>query len=152
MKIMKRFAAAAVVALTLGVGSATAFAAQYTTPADAVAGITGREVQSVVNERVSTGKTYGTIASEAGLLDEFKDAVYEIKKERVQELVADGSITQADADEILTIIKERQAICDGTGNGGDGLGIGRGRKTGGGNGAGRSGMGNRLNGGSCPYR
>lgn len=160
MKIMKKLVVTVVAVLTLAVGSVTAFAAtQYATPADVVAGLTGREVQSVIDERVQTGKTYGTIASEAGVLEAFKDAVYEIKEDRVQELVADGSITQADADEILAIIQERQAACDGTGNGGAGLGlgIGGGRGAGRGNGAGRGagggrGMGYGLRDGSCLYR
>lgn len=141
MKTMKKMSAAAVAALTLTVGSAAAFAATpYATPADAVAGLTGGNVQSVIDERVKTGKTYGTMASEAGVLNEFKSAVFEMKEDRVQELVAEGSITQAAADKILKNIKERQAVCDGTGNGGAGLGLGLGNGNGVGNGSG-SGIG-----------
>ncbi len=154
MKTMRKFLASVVAVVTLAAGSVTAFAAtQYAAPADAIAGLTGSKVQSVIDEKMQTGKTYGTIASEAGVLDEFKNAVYEIKEDRVQELVANGSITQADADEILAIIKERQAVCDGIGNGGAGLGlgIGGGRGAGRGNDGGR-GMGNGLRDGSCLYR
>lgn len=146
MRIMKKLVVAIVAMLTLATWSITASAAtQYATPADAVAALTGRDVQSVIDERVQTGKTYGIIANEAGVLDKFKDAVYEVKEARLQELVADGSITQNEANEILALIKDRQAVCDGTGNGGAGLGLGIGSGCGqeNGNGTGQgSGNGN----------
>lgn len=152
------------VIMTLGM-TVTGFAAAYSTPAEAAAGVTGRSIEEVVSQR-QDGQTYGTIANEAGKLEEFKEAVLEIKEERLQELVKDGSITQSDADEILAVIKERQAICDGTGNSGAGLGLGlgggygmgAGRGNGGGQGIGRGNGGSprgmgvggmRLQDGSC---
>ena len=47
--------------------SVTAFAVSaYSSPAEAVAGLTGQAVESVVAERAETGKSYGAIASENG--------------------------------------------------------------------------------------
>lgn len=144
------------VAMVLGM-AVTSFAATYDTPADIVAGITGKSIDSVVALRQG-GKTYGTIAAEAGKLDEFKQAALQLKEERLEQLVENGSITQDDADEMLALIKEQQAICNGTGNAGGGRGLGLGTRSGtgigagyghhgGGRGMGTGGM--RLQDGSC---
>ena len=114
-KLGKIFAVSAIV-LAIGASSASVFAASiYKTPAEAVAGITGRTVASVTTERVETGKTYGTIASEAGKLDAYKVEILEMKKDLLKAQVAAGTITQAKADEIIKALEDNQAICDGTG-------------------------------------
>lgn len=147
MKSMKRYAAAIIAAvLILVAGSVTAFAAsQYATPAEAVAGLSGREVQSVIDERAQTGKTYGTIAKEAGLLDKFKAEMLEIKKGTLAERVAAGTMTQEQADAVIARIEENQANCDGTGTGlgrnGTGLGAASGFGKGNGQGRGQNGTG-----------
>lgn len=135
--------------------SVTAFAATYDTPAEACAGITGKTLEEVVAQRLE-GATYGSIAIDAGKLEEFKAAMLELKEDRLDQLVTDGTISQADADEILDLIQERQALCDGTGAGqggcGLGLGLGMGRGQGVGQGAGRGagrGQGLGLRDGSC---
>lgn len=129
---------------TIGV---TAFAAStYQTPAEAVAGLTERTVQEVVDVRTETGKTYGTIAKEAGKLEEFKKEVLEVKKDRYAQLVADGKMTQAQADAAIAAIEENQATCDGTGGGSCGMRNGSGFGRGNGNG---SGFGRGLRDGSC---
>ncbi len=112
MKTKKLFLISAAV---LAATSLTAFAAAYATPAEAVAALTGRTVDSVVEERTETNKTYGEIAAEAGVLDSYQDEMLELKKERLDELVADGTITQARADEILAALEAAQDTCDGTG-------------------------------------
>ena len=48
--------------------AATAMAAEYQTPADTAAEVTGRSVEDVARERFETGKTYGAIAAEDGRL------------------------------------------------------------------------------------
>lgn len=125
--------------LTIGATSLTAFAAsKYNTPAEAAAGLTGKTVESVIEEKTETGKTYGTIAKEAGKLTEFKNEILEMKKDILDEKVKNGIITQERADEIITALKENQANCDGTGSarvgqkmgagfGGNGGGMGRGQ-------------------------
>lgn len=153
---MKKLIIAGIAVLTLVAGSVTAFAAsQYSTPAEAVAGLSRREVQSVIDERAQTSKTYGTMASEAGVLDEFKVEMLEIKKDTVAARVADGTMTQEQADAIIARIEENQSSCDGTGAkcGRNGMGLGAGVGFGQGNGQGRRqngrGMGNGLCDGSC---
>lgn len=119
-------------------------ASQYATPAEAVAGLTGREVQSVIDERVETGKTYGTIAAEAGVLDEFKAETLEMKKDQLAQRVEAGTMTQEQADAIIAQLEANQATCDGTGTAaigrnagaGFGMGGGQGRGAGGGRGMG----------------
>lgn len=149
MKTMKRYAAAGIVAVfILAAGSVTAFAAStYSTPAEAVAALAGREVQSVVNERTETSKTYGNIANEAGILDEFKEEMLEVRSEKIAARVADGTLTQEQADVILERLEANQANCNGNGVGagaGCGMGAGFGKACVSERGQGGCGMGNGL--------
>jgi hypothetical protein len=140
MKTMKKLVIAGFAVLTVAAGSVTAFAAsQYATPAEAVAGLSGREVQSVTDERTQSGKTYGAIANEAGVLDKFKAEMLEMKKDTVAARVAAGTMTQEEADAIIARIEENQANCDGTGTGyrRNGAGCGAGAGFGQGSGQGR---------------
>ncbi|MFT5873134.1 MAG: hypothetical protein ACI8WT_002076 [Clostridium sp.] len=125
------------------------------TPADITSGLTGKTVEEVTTQRASA-KTYGTIASEAGKLDEFKTESLKQKKVVLDQRVTDGDLTQAAADEIYNSIAENQVTCDGTGSAGigkmsgagfgQGNGQGRGRGQGMGNG---SGQGNGAGFGTC---
>lgn len=87
--------------------------------ADITVGLTGKTVEQVEVERAS-GKTYGTIANEAGKLDEFKTESLKQKKVVLDQRVKDGNLTQAAADEIYNSIVTSQATCDGTGSAGCG--------------------------------
>ena len=156
MKTIRKFVMVGIVVLLLVIGTVTAFAAsQYETPAEAVAGLTGREVQSVIDERTETDKSYGTIANEAGVLDEFKSEALEIKKEKLADRVTNGTMTQEQSDAILEGIETNQANCDGTGTGhrmngtGSGTGAKFGQGSSQGHGQGGRGMGNGLRNGSC---
>lgn len=91
-------------------------ATNYENPADAVSAITGRSLESVVAEKRETGKTFGEIAKDANALNEFKTAMLEMKKEKLDTKVAEGVITQEEADEILKTIENNMANCDGSGN------------------------------------
>lgn len=116
MKKIKTYIISATFIGLLGV-TGTAFAAvSGTTPAEITAGLTGKTVEQVTAER-SDGKTYGTIADEAGKLEEFKAQILEQKKSVLDQRVADGKITQEQADAIYNSLKSNQANCDGTGNG-----------------------------------
>lgn len=156
MKTIRKFVMVGIVVLLLVIGTVTAFAtSQHETPAEAVAGLTGREVQSIIEERAETGKSYGAIANEAGVLDEFKPEMLEIKKDKLAARVDAGTITQEQADAILERIETNQANCDGTGaghrrNGTDGgMGAKFGQGAGQGRGQGGHGKGNGLRNGSC---
>jgi len=145
-------------AAILSVGSTvTATAADYQTPADIASSITERTIEDVVKERFNTGKTYGTIAAEAGKLDEFKSKSFINKEKILNENVEKGLISQEEADNIINSIKVRQSVCDGTGNGlgcgyGRGLGFGRGQGLGFGKGQGAGqGIGFKYRDGSCFY-
>lgn len=139
----KKLFAACALALALTATSITAFAAtNYDTPAEAAAGITGKTVTEVTQQR-QAGTTYGAIAAEAGKLEEFKQAMQDIYKNALDKRIAAGTMTQEQADALLAARAARQAICDGSGNGGCGLGLGGGNGMGGGHGAGR-GMGNGI--------
>lgn len=137
MKNIKKLVAVTLSVLVVG-AAGMVYAADLKTPAEIAGALTGKSVNEIYTEREG-GKTYGTIANEAGKLDEFKAEILERKKAILDEKVKNGQITQQEADEIYNNIKNNQANCDGTGNArrdrqnGMGFGHGMGR---GGNGAG----------------
>lgn len=155
MKTWKKTTAIGLMAMAISATGVTVFAAsQYSTPAEAVAAITGQGVDNMVAERAETGKTYGTIAAEAGKLEEFKAEMIEVKKDNLVAQVASGNLTQEEADEIITALEENQANCDGDGSarigktqgakfGANGGGMGKG------SGRGQGGCGMGLRDGSC---
>ncbi|WP_088224970.1 DUF2680 domain-containing protein [Desulfosporosinus sp. FKB] len=139
MKIYKKLAVSLTVLGMLGIAG-TAYAAVNQTPADITASVTGQSITAVNQERAS-GKTYGTIAKEAGKLKEFQAQMLEQKKAILDQRVNDGQLTQQQADQIYTAIKSNQALCDGTGNcsglmGGQSMGRGTGNRMGSGKGMG----------------
>jgi hypothetical protein len=96
--------------------STTVYAASaYSSPAEAAADLTGMTLDEVTALRLETGDSYCEIAKEAGKLDEFKAAVLEIKKENLEDRVANGTLTQERATEMLQDIEQDQINCDGTG-------------------------------------
>lgn len=132
MKNLKKIIAAAAVIGMLG-ASGTAYAATVKTPAEIASELTGKTVEDLYKEHAS-GKTYGTIAGEAGKLEEFKAQMLEQKKAVLDQRVKDGQITQEQADEIYDAIKSKQANCDGSNaaigkkyGSGFGMGIGMGK-------------------------
>lgn len=137
MKGFKKLVAAAVIAGTLGVAGAagTSYAAGATTPAGIVSALTGKSLEQVTSERAA-GKTYGTIAGDAGKLAEFQAQMLEQKKELLKQRVAEGKLTQGQADTIYSTIQANQAVCDGTGSAGIGQGNGSGFGQGMGSGSG----------------
>lgn len=113
---LKKVLVLGAMAMALGATSVTAYAvSNYNTPAEAVAGLTGRTVDSVTAEKTETGKKYGTIANEAGKLTEFKAEILEMKKERLNEKVQAGEMTQEEGDKAIIALEENQENCDGTG-------------------------------------
>ena len=150
MTNMKKVLTIGTLVALLGVSSLTAFAASnYNTPAEAVAGLTGKTVESVTAERFESDKTYGKIADEAGKLEEFKSEILEIKKATLEKKVLAGTMTQAEADEIMAALEEGMENCDGTGssrigqkmNAGFGGMNGKGNGSGNGQGRGQGGQG-----------
>ena len=134
----------AVVALAGVLGAAGVAYAAASTPAEIAAGLTGKTVEELSQERAN-GKTYGTIANEAGKLDEFKQQMLENRKAILDQRVKDGRMTQENADRIYNQIEENMSDCDGTGSAGMGRGCGIGKGNGNGNG---NGNGARFGGGN----
>ncbi|MDD2422251.1 MAG: hypothetical protein PHU78_08975 [Heliobacteriaceae bacterium] len=141
MKNLKRLLAVTVAVGVLGAAGA-GFAAEVKTPAEIIAGLTGKTVAEVTQEKAA-GKTCGTIAQESGKLAEFKQSMLENKQAVLQERVTEDRLTQEKADEIYNALKDRQANCDGTGQGqigkkyGAGFGQGQGLGNGPGHGQGQ---------------
>ena len=156
MTKLRKFATLGTMVLVIGVTSIVALAASaYNTPAEAVAGLTGKSVESIIAEKAETGKTYGTLAKEAGKLEEFKAENLEMKKDILSQKVAAGTMTQEKADEIIAALEENQANCDGTGSAriGKGQGAGFGKMNGNGQGKGQgqggAGRGQGMRNGTC---
>lgn len=127
MKKIKQLIMAGAMALTVGAASVTAFAASsYSTPAEALAGLTGKSVEDVTAERFETGRNYGAMANDAGKLEEFHSEMLQIKKDALADRVAAGLITQEKADEIIAAMEKNQAYCNGTGSLGAGQRMGMG--------------------------
>ena len=139
MKNFKKFAGVlAIVGMIATAG--IAYAATSKTPAEIAAGLTGKTVEALNQERAA-GKTYGAIAAEAGKLDDFQALMLEQKKAILDQRVKDGSLTQAEADAIYNNMKNNMANCDGSGLSGKGNGQGCSLGIGGGCGMG-AGQGN----------
>lgn len=140
--MMKNLKKIVVLVTVLGVtGAATAaFAMDEKSPGEILAALTGKSVADVYKEK-SQGKTFGSMAKEAGKLDAFHAQMLEQKKAVLDERVRTGALTQAKADEIFNAIKSNQTSCDGTGNAQIGkkygLGFGQGKNQGMGMGAGQ---------------
>ncbi len=115
MTNIKKLAVLGAVVLTIGATSVTAFAAStFGTPAEIASKVTGRTVEQVTEEKFQNGITYGGVAKNYDSLEEFQATMLENKIAILNERVAEGTMTQDEADEIIETLKENQATCDGT--------------------------------------
>jgi hypothetical protein len=163
MKKNKLFLVLSVVTiLVIGLSTAAFAATDFKTPAEIVAGLTGKTVDEAAADR-QAGTTYGAQAKAADKLDEFQTERLALCKQNLDQAVLDGKLTQAEADKILEEMDLRMEACDGTGTGlgqgerngtgtglcdgtgagqnsergnGTGMGMGMGRGAGNGNGTG----------------
>ena len=114
MKRTKMLMGFAMTVLVLAAVAVSAYATpEFNSPAEVVAGMTNRSVEDVVAEKQEADTTYGSMAKAAGILDEFKARMLETKKAIIAEMVADGTLTQDQADAITKAFEERQSACDG---------------------------------------
>jgi hypothetical protein len=135
MKRIKTITISIAVLLMVSLISFTTLAAPtYNSPAEAVAGLSGKSLDEVLNER-KEGKTYGSIANDAGKLEEFKKEMMETKRVRIEADVASGKMTREQAVAMLERLRIRLENCDGTGTGNKAQGTG--------------GFGKRFRDGSC---
>ncbi len=133
MKKKKLLLLISVVAVFLvGVASISYAATTYSSPAEIVAGLTGKSVDEVAAAR-QAGTSYGTQAAEAGKLAEFQASKLDSYQQRLDQAVADQKMTREEADKLYEAMKLRMANCagDGAGQGTAGNGVGQGRGSGG---------------------
>ncbi|MEA4889871.1 MAG: hypothetical protein VB070_10450 [Clostridiaceae bacterium] len=143
MKKKKLLLLISIVAVFLvGVASISYAATTYSSPAEIVAGLTGKSIDEVAAAR-QTGTSYGAQAADAGKLAEFQTSRLDNYKQRLDQAVADQKMTQDEADRLYETMKLRMADCTG-----DGAGQGAGNGAGQGRGSGGRGMGRNAGNGS----
>lgn len=132
MKKTKLFLLISIVTILLvGVASISYAATVYNSPAEIIAGLTGKSVDAAVAAR-QAGTSFGAQAEDAGKLAEFKAARLDLYKQRLDQAVTDKKITQEEADKLYQAMELRTANCSGAGSGqGTGNGLGQGMGMGG---------------------
>jgi hypothetical protein len=143
---MKKIMIGVITAGLLLIGATGVFAATFKSPAEIYAELKGVPVEEAYAAK-ATGSSYGQLADEAGVLNEFKAKMLENRKAVIQERVANGQLTQEQANLIIKNMETNQANCDGTGMlGRNGVGkmggMGQGMK-------GALGAGRGMTGGGC---
>lgn len=139
MKISKtkKFILAGALLAVVG-GSGAAYAATAASPAEILSDLTGKSTETLYEQR-DEGTTFGALAIEEGVQEQFKERMLENKKEILQERVEEERLTQEEADAIYERMEQNQENCDGTAQGacvGEARGLGFGRGSRGGNGFG----------------
>ncbi len=118
---------------------AMSFADGIFNPAQVYGDLVGITEEEAYNLHIDSDKTFGTLASEAGVYEAFTSVMLDSKIQYINQLVTDGKITQEQADGIINDLQN----CDGTQQGilrnalGYGMGLGANGEYGMGNGQGR---------------
>ena len=102
MNKLKRFATVTVAAVILTTAGA-AFASEFKRPVEIVSELTDQTIESLRNRRLQ-GDVYGDIAEEYGKRAEFSDQMLEQKKAILDKKVANGVLSQEEADSIYELI------------------------------------------------
>lgn len=89
-------------------GGTTVFAS---TPAEIYSEVTGVTVEEAYEAR-QNGETFGKLADDKGLFEEFQQEMLEDKKVFIEEKVSDGTLTREKADEFIKTLEERIENCD----------------------------------------
>lgn len=110
MKKTKRFVSLLLVGVMMLGATGFAFADAPFGPASVYAGLTGITEEEAYDLHLSTGSTFGELATEAGVYDAFKEATLDSKITIINEMVASGDLSQEDADTIIAQLED----CDGT--------------------------------------
>ncbi|QQK08237.1 DUF2680 domain-containing protein [Miniphocaeibacter halophilus] len=142
-KISKKLILMLALVLVLGVGTTSlAVENNRVSHPDILSNITNKPLEEIIEIRTTTGKTYGQIAEEFGVLEEYKEEMFTIKKNFINERVDNGYLDREEADRIITNMEKNKDLCDGENLGyrklcgNYGLGIGMLNKKGRGNGLG----------------
>lgn len=147
-KISKKLIIVLALVLVIGVGTTSlAVENNRVSHPDILSNITNKPLEEIIEIRNNTGKTYGQIADEFGVLEEYKEEMFTIKKNFINEKVDNGYLDREEADKIIANMESNKDLCDGENLGyrklcgNYGLGIGMLNKKGKGNGLG---VGQRL--------
>ncbi len=95
-------------------------------PVEILAELTGKTVSELVADHFDSQKTFGEMATDAGVLEQFQTSLAELRHNRISGAVASGELTQEQANQVITRIHKNQALCDGTGMADDLKQFGRG--------------------------
>ncbi|MCI8548043.1 MAG: hypothetical protein HFJ38_04050 [Bacilli bacterium] len=88
----------------------------YHSKAEILSELTGNTTEEIYKER-ENAKTYGEIAKEEDVLEEFKEKNLENTRKYLEEKTIKGEITEEESTQIMENIEEYHQNCDGTGNG-----------------------------------
>lgn len=115
MKYIKKVLLAFVMVVLIGSVGVSVLAKNNVDPAESLAKVTNKTVEEVREARNNLEKTYGQIAKDAGKLEAFKLERNQVRKDHIQAKVAEGKISQSEADDFIAQREARQATCDGSG-------------------------------------
>jgi len=90
-----------------------ALASDLFSPAEKLSELTGTSVEALYEAKGDM--TFGELAKEEGVLDEFKEDMLEGKKNILDQRVAEKILTQEEADTIYNSLLQNSEDCDGTG-------------------------------------
>ena len=110
---MKKLVAILTLTVLIGAGAGFAYASSSVRPAEIYANLAGVTVDEAYDLKLESGKTFGELAQEAGVYEDFQAATLAAKTTMIEEMVTSGELTQEEADEILAAL----ATCDGTSQG-----------------------------------
>jgi len=145
MKIKKVVA----LGLTMAILGGTAVFAS--TPAEIYSEVTGVTVEKAYEAR-QNGETFGKLADDKGLFEEFQQKMLADKKAFIEDKVSDRTLTREKADEFIKTLEERIENCDPQNPQRQGqrmgIGFGKGNRMGGrgANGNSQGGLGRKGNG------
>ena len=114
-KNVRRVLSVVVVAVFVAAAAmmSVAVAADYKNPMDALSGVTGQTSDQIKSE-LQAGKTPGQIASDAGKLAEYRQALLDMYKAQLDSSVTAGKLTQAQADNMYSQAKSAIDAWDGS--------------------------------------
>lgn len=103
-------------ALVIGAISVSAYMCNPQNKAEILSELTGKSANEIIEERVSENKTYGTIALENSVLEEFKNKNLEQIKTNLNKKVEAGKISKEEADTIISNKENKMQNCNESGS------------------------------------
>lgn len=110
---MKKTLIALLVGILILGTMALSFADSVFSPAKIFGDLIGKTEEEAYDIRLESGKSFGQLAEDYGVYEEFAASALEAKKAYIESLVEKGELTREEADRILENIEN----CDGTGRG-----------------------------------